>query len=315
MTFLSGYRMLLMLAVVALIAAYLWRQRHRRQYAVRFTNLALLDVVAPRRPGWRRHVSAGAFLLALTTLVVAFARPAVDDKVPVDATTIIVAIDVSGSMAATDVAPSRLAAAKTAANQFVKNLPARFDVGLVSFAQTARTVIAPTNDHPAVATAIDELQLGGGTAIGEAIYASLDALAATPVADAIKGSPARIVLMSDGATNSGRPNDAAAAAAATAHVPVTTIAYGTDSGQVTIGLRTIDVPADKDALKAIADTTGGKFFQAASANQLKDVYNTIRSAVSHRLVHRDISGWFLGAGLLLLAAAAAASLAWSPLLP
>ena len=315
MTFLSAYRLWLLLAVATLIAVYLWRQRHRRQYAVRFTNLALLDVVAPQRPGWRRHISAGAFLLALTALVTAFARPAVADKVPVDATTIVVAIDVSGSMAAPDVAPSRLAAAKTAATEFVKNLPARFDVGLVSFAQTARTVVTPTNDHRAVATAISELQLGGGTAIGEAIYTSLDALTAAPLADGGKGSLARIVLMSDGATNSGRPNDAAAAAASAAHVPVTTIAYGTDSGQVTIGVRTIDVPADKDALKAIADTTGGKFFQAASASQLKDVYNTIRSAVSHRLVHRDISGWFLGAGLLFLALAAGASLAWSPLLP
>lgn len=315
MNFLSSARLWFLVLVAGLAAAYLWRQRHRRQYAVRFTNLALLDVVAPRRPGWRRHVSAAAFVLALTSLVVAFARPAMAKRVPVEETTIMLAIDISGSMAATDVTPNRLQAAKAAAVEFVTNLPPRFDVGLVAFDQTARTVAAPTNDHGSVRASIEALRIGGGTAIGEAIYASLDSLDAQAVPDGGRAAPARIVLMSDGSTNSGRSNDTAAEAAAAAHVPVTTIAYGTDAGQVTIGLRTIDVPADKDALRSIADQTGGKFFQAASANELKEVYNTIRTSVSHRFVRHDISGWFLGIGLVFLAGAAGASLAWSPLLP
>ncbi|MCU1448599.1 MAG: hypothetical protein JWP02_769, partial [Acidimicrobiales bacterium] len=133
MTFLSGARLWLLVAVAALVGVYVWRQLHRRTYAVRFTNLTLLDSVAPRRPGWRRHLSAAAFVLGLVAIVSAFARPAHATQVPVKQTTIVMSVDVSESMAATDVAPSRLEAAKQAASQFVKLLPARFDVGLVVF--------------------------------------------------------------------------------------------------------------------------------------------------------------------------------------
>jgi len=315
MRFLAGVRLWLLVALAALVGAYVWRQLHRRQYTVRFTNLALLDSVAPRRPTWRRHVSAAAFLLALAGLLTAFARPASATHIPVRQTTIVLAVDVSASMAATDVPPSRLDAAKQAASAFVKLLPARFDIGLVAFNRTASAVVAPTNDHARVSSAIAELQLGGGTAIGEAIYASLGSLASTPQPANGQPSPARIVLMSDGSTNSGRSNEEATQAAATAHVPVTTIAYGTDTGQLVLGGRVYDVPADKEALQTIADQTGGKFFQAASAGERKSVYDTIRTAVSYRIHYRDISAWFLGGGLLLLAAAAAASLLWSPLLP
>jgi Ca-activated chloride channel family protein len=315
MTFLSGARLLLFLLLLVLVAAYLWRQRQRRRYAVRFTNIALLDSVAPKRPGWRRHVSAVAFALALSSLLVAFARPAHVTRVPAEKTTIVVAIDVSGSMAATDVVPSRLEAAKTAASAFVKLLPPNFDVGLVAFNQAASVLVAPTNDHALAVTAINNLQVGGGTAIGEAIFAALDSLAATPVPANGQAPPARIVLMSDGATNSGRSNDDAAQAAGTSHVPVTTIAYGTDTGQLQLGNQVIDVPADKPALQRIANQTGGHFFQAASAGQLQQVYAAIRSAVAYRIQHRDISAWFLGLGLVLLAMAATASLVWSPVLP
>jgi Ca-activated chloride channel family protein len=165
------------------------------------------------------------------------------------------------------------------------------------------------------AQAINELQLGGGTAIGEAIYASLGSIAADPQPSGTEGSPARIVLMSDGATNAGRPDDLAAQAAATAHVPITTIAYGTDTGQVTVRGRTIDVPVDSEALRQIASATGGRFFQAASASQLRQVYDTIRTGVSFRTEHREITSWFIGIGIALLVAAAAGSLTWSPRLP
>lgn len=315
MSFLSGARLWLLVLVALLLGAYVWRQRHRRVYAVRFTNLDLLDTVAPKRPGWRRHVSAVAFLVALSSLLVAFARPSRVERIPVEQNTIMVAIDVSGSMAATDVAPSRIEAARTAAMQFVGLLPAKFDVGLVAFNQVASLVVAPTNDHDQVTKAIAALRPNGGTAIGEAVYASLDSLAATPQ-KANKSFPtARIVLMSDGATNAGRSNDSAAEAAAAAHVPVTTIAYGTDTGQISNGFRVVDVPADKDALKRIADQTGGRYFQAASASQLREAYNAIRGAVSFRKVHHEITTWFIGLGLMAMVAAAAASLAWSPLLP
>jgi Ca-activated chloride channel family protein len=315
MNFLAASRLWLFVLVALLLGAYLWRQRHRQQYAVRFTNLALLDTVAPKRPGWRRHVSAAAFLVALSSLLVGFARPTRVERVPVEQNTIVMAIDVSGSMAATDVEPSRIEAARTAASQFVELLPKKFELGLVVFNQTATAVVPPTNDHASVTAAIATLRPNGGTAIGEAIYTALNSLASMPQAANSTAPSARVVLMSDGSTNAGRPNDQAAAAAAAAHVPVTTIAYGTDTGQITVGNRTIDVPADKDALQRIADETGGKFFQASSASQLRDVYNTIRSAVSFRNVHQEITMWFMGLGLVALAAAAGASIAWSPLLP
>jgi Ca-activated chloride channel family protein len=166
-----------------------------------------------------------------------------------------------------------------------------------------------------VSNAIAELQLGGGTAIGEAIYSSLGTLAATPQPANGSPSPARIVLMSDGATNSGRSNDEAAQAAAAAHVPITTIAYGTDGGQLTMGGRVYDVPVDKAALQKIADQTGGKYFEAASSSQLKQVYDAIRTSVSYRIRYHDLSAWFLGGGLVVFVMAAAASLLWSPLVP
>jgi Ca-activated chloride channel family protein len=311
MTFVAGIRLWLLVAVIALLGFYVWRQRRRPTYAARFTNLALLDTVLPKRPGWQRHVPAAALLLALVALTTAFARPARTSRIPVKESTVIVAVDVSGSMAATDVAPSRLEAARVAAAAFVKLLPPRFNIGLVSFDQSATVLVAPTNDHSQVAAAIKDLQSGGGTAIGEAIYASLGSI---PAVDTKSGqaAPARIVLMSDGSTNSGRPNEEAAAAAAAAHVPVTTIAYGTDTGQVTIGSRVIDVPADKAALESIANSTGGKFFQAASATELNKVYAAIRSAVSTRVLKHDISGIFMGVALVLLILAAVGSLVWSP---
>jgi Ca-activated chloride channel homolog len=314
-TFLSSGRLWLLILVALLVAAYVWRQLRRKDDAVRFTNLALLETVAPKRPGWRRHVPAAAFVVGVIGLLLGFAKPATAVRVPIDEATVMVAIDVSGSMAATDVSPNRLQAAQAAATSFVNLLPPKFKVGLVSFAQQASVVVPPTTDHAQVAAAINGLQIGGGTAIGEAIYASLDSLAADPQPDTSQGVPARIVLMSDGSTNSGRPDDEAAQAAATAHVPVSTIAYGTDAGEVTVGGRTVAVPADKDTLQAIAKTTGGKYFEAASASQLKQVYDTIRTGVSSRTIHRDVSGWFLGTALVLLGLAGIGSLLWTPRLP
>ncbi|NLD76457.1 MAG: VWA domain-containing protein, partial [Acidimicrobiales bacterium] len=169
-------RLWLLLAVAALAVAYAVTHLRSSRYAVRFTNLALLDSVAPDRPGWRRHVPAVLMLLALTGMVGAFAKPATDKRVPRERATIVIAIDTSLSMDATDVDPTRLAAAQAAAKEFVDLLPERLNVGLVTFNGIAKIAVPPTQDREELHAAIDQLRLGERTAIGEAIYASLDAI-------------------------------------------------------------------------------------------------------------------------------------------
>jgi len=316
MTFLAPYRLWLFAAVAVLVVFYAIAQFRRRSYAVRFTNMALLDQVAPKRPGWRRHVPAIVFLMAISALVVGFAQPARDTKVPRERATIMMAIDTSLSMEATDVTPTRIKAAQAAAKEFVDQLPARINIGLVSFNGNASVAVSPTTDHEAVKTAIDNLVLGERTAIGEAIFASLDALKTVPAADGTE-VPARIVLMSDGTTTDGRSNDEGVAAAKQANVPVSTIAFGTDNGTITIPQEPlpIPVPVDKAALKSIASDTGGTYYAAASEGQLKAVYDNIGSSVGFVTEQREISTWFIGAALLLLLVTGAFSLIWFQRLP
>jgi Ca-activated chloride channel family protein len=315
MTFLSAGRLWVLLLVAALAAAYVAIQLRRRHYAVRFTNLALLDAVAPKRPGWRRHVPATAFLLALVTMVVAFARPTRPVKVPREQATIVMAIDVSLSMEATDVQPNRLKAAQDAAKSFIDLVPARLNLGLVAFSGVAQVLVSPTNDHTLLKRNLDTLQLGPRTAIGEAVFASLGAIAAVPTVQGQAPVPARIVLMSDGETTVGRPNEAAAKAAADAKVPVSTIAFGTDDGFVTVEGRNIPVPVNRDALRQLADATGGKYFDATSAKELRKVYQDIGSSIGYRTEKREVTSWWVGLALTFALAAAAGSLVWTSRLP
>jgi Ca-activated chloride channel homolog len=316
LSFLEPVRLLLLLGVAGLAVAYLRAQRRRRAYAVRFTQLALLDKVAPRRPAWRRHVPAVAFLAAMALLVLGFARPEADVRVPREDATVVVAVDTSVSMRATDVEPSRFAAAQRAATAFVDEWPETFAVGLVSFSGTASLVVAPTRDHQAVRAGISELSLGPATAIGEAVYTSVAAARST-AADVSGGdpAPARVVLLSDGTNTAGRPPAAAARAAREAGVPVSTIAYGTASGVVVAQGREVPVPVDGPALQALAAATGGSFYEAASGDQLRSVYEDIGDAVGYRTRRREVATWFIGAALLAAMAAAAGSLRWFARLP
>ena len=314
MTFLAPQRLWLLALPVVLAAAYVVAQRARRRYAVRFTNLELLASVAPKRPGWRRHLTACLLLAAIALLTVGFAQPAVERRVPKEQATLILALDVSTSMSATDVAPSRLAAAQSAARDFAGTLPQPVRLGLVAFAGTASVVVTPTADRAAVRDAISRLTLSPSTAIGEAIYASLAAIDAERQADS-SAIPAHVVLMSDGTTTVGRPNAQATAAAVTAAVPITTIAYGTDDGAVTVDNRLIPVPVDRAALREIAAESGGTFFQAADADQLSAVYDDIGRAVSYETTTQEVTDLAVGAALVALTAAAAGSLFWLGRLP
>jgi Ca-activated chloride channel family protein len=315
--FLDPGRLWLILAVVALGAVYVVLQRRRRAYALRFTNLDLLASVAPRRPGWRRHATAAVHLLALTVLVLGFARPTWDTRVPRERATVMLAIDTSLSMDATDVEPSRIEAAKAAATSFLDRVPDTVNVGLVSFNAAATVRVPPTTDRAAVRDAIDDLELDERTAIGEAIFASLDALTTVPPADDGTEVPAAVVVMSDGTTTSGRPDAAGADAAVEAGVPVSTIAFGTDTGFIAIPGETgfVPVPVDTEALAAIAETTGGRFYEATSEGELRDVYGTIGSSVGYTTEDTEVTAWFVGAGLVALFVAGGLGLAWFSRLP
>jgi len=317
MTFLSPQRLWLLLAVAALVAAYVLLQWRRRKYTVRFTNVNLLASVAPKRPGWRRHVAALIYLVAITALVLGFAQPARDERVPRERATIILAIDTSLSMQATDVSPSRLEAAQSAAKRFLEIIPPKINVGLVSFNGSAALKVPPTTDRERVAQSIDNLTLGESTATGEAIFASLDAIASVPADDEGTQAPARVVLMSDGTWTVGRTNEEATQAAVDADVPVSTIAFGTENGTIRVPEQPypIPVPVDKDSLEEIAQDTGGKFYAAASERQLTEVYENIGSSVGYETEQREISTWFIAGALLLSFAAAGCSLAWFHRLP
>jgi len=314
MNFLSPGRLLLLFVVVALAALYVWVQLRRRHAAVRYTNLALLAEIAPARPGWRRHAAAAAVARALGALVVAIAEPVQQVRVPKEAANVMLVIDVSASMDATDVEPSRLEAATEAAKVFVNDLPPQVRVGLVSFHRVARVVTAPTVDHQVVLDGIDRLILGTGTATGEGIYSALDALAAANdtagAAGTVLGGSA-MVLLSDGVPTVGRPVLGAAQEAADQGVPISTIAFGTPDGTVRVQGRLIHVPADPDTMAAIAEGTNGTFFEAASARELRSVYKDIGTRVGFETEQRDASGPVLTLAAVALLAASGLALLWN----
>ncbi|KUL41174.1 VWA domain-containing protein [Actinoplanes awajinensis] len=313
--FLAPWWLLTLLPVFLVAGAYVWRQLHKRQYAMRFTNVDLLRSLAPKGLGWRRHVSAAAFLLMMTALAFSTARPSVDTEQPLERATVMLAIDVSLSMQADDVAPTRIEAAQEAAKAFVSELPPTYNLGLVSFAKSANVLVAPTKDRSEVLAGIDSLTLAEATATGEAVFTSLDAVRSVPSDGADGAPPARIVLLSDGYRTSGRSIEDAATAAAGANVPVSTIAFGTDTGVVDIRGQLQRVPVDRLSLQELADRTQGHFYEAASVSELKQVYEDMGSSIGHRTEPREVTQWYAMTALLLALIGAAASLLWSSRLP
>ncbi|GAA2166754.1 VWA domain-containing protein [Actinomadura napierensis] len=315
MTFLSPDRLWLLAVAPILAGLYVVLQMRRRNYAVRFTNLALLSQVAPKRPGWRRHVAATLFLIMIILMMIGFARPASSVKVPRDRATIMVAVDVSLSMMAQDVPPNRMEAAKAAAKKFIRELPARFNVGVVSFAGNANLIAAPSADRDTAIASLDQLALAKRTAIGEAVFTSLQAVRTFDTQAAQDPPPAHIVLLSDGDNTTGRSVQEAIDASRSAHVPVSTIAFGTPYGTVDIEGETTSVSVNKEALKTLATSTDGKAYEAADAGQLRDVYANIGTSLGYKTEHRDVAARYTGIALLFALAAGGFSLAWFSRLP
>ena len=314
------------LALVALaLIAYLVAQRRRRRYVVRFTNLDLLENVVADSPRWRRHIPAVLTLLALSALVVGMARPQVAVAVPREEATVILAMDSSGSMTATDVAPDRMTAAREAASSFVDGLPDGFRVGVVSFSNEADVVVPPTADHDEALRGLSALRADNGTALGDAIARSVD-LGVTSLDEQLAAAkdsetPVVVLLLSDGANTTGdyEPLEAAQKAK-DAGVPVYTVALGTDEGTVQGpdgygGMRTIRVPPDPETLSQVAELTGGKFFEAADQDSLRSVYDEIGSQVGVEHKQRELTVFFTAAGAALLLLGGALSTLWFGRIP
>jgi Ca-activated chloride channel family protein len=315
MTFLEPQRLWWLLLVVVLVAAYVFAQTRRREYTMRFTNLALLDQVAPHRPDVRRHVPAVLFTVTIGVLIASMALPAMPVQQPRERATIMVAVDVSLSMAANDIDPNRLEAAKKSAQGFVETLPDRFNVGLVAFSSTATVVSSPTHDHQAVIGSIENLRLGPGTAIGEGVFASLESISSFDEDADVDPPPSAIVLLSDGENTSGRDISQAVAVAAEQEVPVSTIAFGTGAAMIEIDGYQVPADIDKEALRGLASDTGGHFYEAESETELDEVYEDIGSSLGTELVHEEIVTRFVLAAIVLAMATAVTSLLWFQRLP
>jgi Ca-activated chloride channel family protein len=349
MNFLAPAMLLGLLLIPVAIGFYLWAQRRRSKYAVRFTNLDLLANLTPRRPSWRRHLPPVLYLGAIAALLIGLARPTMVIATPREDATVILAMDVSGSMRATDVSPTRLDAAKASALSFIDQLPEGVRVGIVSFASDPVTLVSPTADREQLKNAIDGLTARDGTAMGDALMQVLDIAekiqadnaetpdaSAAPNPSAVPGSSAdpspatdlpsgqplvAAILLSDGANSVGQaePLDAAQRAKALG-VPIYTIALGTPDGQVQVRddfgqMVTLDVPPDTETLAQIASITGAKDFNAPTAAELASVYDNLESRIGYTEERQEVTFALVGAGLLLVVLGAGLSAVWFGRLP
>jgi Ca-activated chloride channel family protein len=377
MSFASPAALVALLIVPILLLGYLWLLRRRRRAAVRFSNLALIRQALPRHSQWRRHIPVAAFLAAIAMLAIAMARPQLTSDVPLSRTSIILTLEVWGSMCATDVTPNRLAAAQAAAKDFVKHQVAGTRIGIVAFANFAQLLVPPTTDHKALTDAIDNLTTARGTVIGVAELQALDALASVnpdipPVGSDVEAQadqgggfgsaqdttppdttpapvppggyePDIIVLLTDGANTRGISPVDAAQQAAQRRVRIYTIGFGTDNpltlscSPEQLGAGAFDRPfggggggftggggggggfqggggrrsfltIDEDTLKAVAAQTGGQYYQAQDATQLRNVFASLPSDIHHQREQHEISVWFVILGALLAAGAFGSSL-------
>jgi len=334
MTFATPLVLLALLIVPLVVLALVLVRRRPIRYAVRYPALDVLaEVVKRERRG--RWVPAALLLLALTVLLLGAAKPTARVPVPREEATVMLVVDVSGSMEADDVKPTRLDAARDAAGRFLDKLPARFQVGLVIFSSQAETLVPPTTDRAAVRDALASLRADGSTAMGDGLSNALDAIEAARQADAgapggagtgtpdpggagsggtepggSTGPPAVTLLLSDGANMAGVDPLGQAERARDLNVPVYTIALGTADGVLQRrdalgGLRLQPVPPDPDTLARIAETTNARFFQAPTSRNLNQVYESLGSHIGFRTEEREVTVAFAAAALILLAAAGA----------
>ncbi|MHA6804147.1 VWA domain-containing protein [Salinifilum ghardaiensis] len=314
--FATPWWFLLLLVVAALVAGYVWAQRRRRADSLRFANFAALERAGSGRRAWLKHVPPALVGVALILLTVALAGPTAEQRIPRNRATVMLAVDVSLSMKSEDVAPNRLQAAKQAAKEFAEELTPGVNLGLVSFAGTATVMTMPTTDRAAVKQAIDSLQLSEATATGDGINASMSAIESfgKMVSGPAGPPPARIVLMADGGQTIPRDLNAPRGAYSKAReakekgVPISSISFGTHHGSVEIEGQREWVEVDDAAMAEIARLSGGEFHKAASAQELRQVYETLGEQIGYETKHTDASRPWLVLGTLALIVSAGAAL-------
>jgi Ca-activated chloride channel family protein len=322
---------LLLVSLVVLplaIAAYLLLQRGQSRYAVRYSNLDVLAAVVERRSSWARHVPAGLLLASLAALCVALARPTVTVAAPQERATVVLVVDVSGSMRAEDVSPTRLDAAREAMRSFVERVPKKVQVALVAFSDGPEVVTPPTTDRELLRAGIDYLTPGFGTAIGDALARAVEVVTPASEGGAVVQAPrtedgkplSAVLLLSDGAQTRGTLSPAEGASRAQrAKIPIYTIALGTDEGTIEVfrfgEQRTIPVPPDRVTLRQVAEATDGEYYDAPDAERLQSVYERLGSEVGRADEEREVSVAFVAGGAALLLAAGFAAAIRLPRLP
>jgi Ca-activated chloride channel family protein len=318
---------LVALLLVPLAAVGYWLlQRRKSRYAIRYPNVDVLAQVVATRSAWKRHAPAALLLASLAALATAFARPTVTEQTPDERASVVLVVDISGSMRAQDVQPTRLAAAKEAMLSFLSHAPETLRVGIVAFSNEPQVIVTPTLDRNELRRGIQVLEPAFGTALGDALARSVELARATtavngnqasaPVKDAQGRALASILLLSDGFQTRGLLSPGQGAQAArTAGIPVYTIALGTEGGTIVDRQQVIPVPPDRETLASIAEYTGGEAFDAESAGALEHVYQGLGSRVGRRSRPREVTSVFVAAGALLLAGAVGAALVVAPRIP
>lgn len=293
--FFNPDRLWALVILPVLILVYLILLQLKRNRGMRYTQTGIVGAVLPKQSQWRRHVSVAMTLCSLIAITGAWARPAGIEKVPRERATVVIVLDRSLSMQAVDVQPTRLEASKQAAKDFIAQLPPSFNVAIVGLSGSSSVMAPPTTDRGMVDRVIDQMDMQEGTAIGDAIVASLSAVAMAPGEEGADPAPAIVVLLSDGQNTGGSTSpEAAAQQAKVAKVPIHTIAFGTMNGYVDVDGQRANVAPDVAALKAIAEATGGRAMDAKSASQLNDVYQQMRTEVGYEDVKKEVTAqWAL----------------------
>jgi Ca-activated chloride channel family protein len=338
MTFLWAGMLWLLVLLPLLVGIYVVLQRRRKKYALRYASLSLVKDALGPGPGFRRHIPPLLFLIGVATMLVALARPAATINLPSQEGTIVLTMDVSRSMQANDIQPSRLDAAKAAAKTFVDKQPKNVRIGVVSFSDTASIVQSPTTDRAEVLAAIDRLTPQRGTAIGEGILTALAAITGQPVPtfspfpDSSAGMPqttpaitpvapgndtsAAVILLSDGQSNIGPAPLDIIDQAANQGIKVYTVGIGSTQGTILrYGGRAARVQLDENTLKGIAQATGARYFQADNAEDLRSIYSTLGTQLIFKPQQTELTAWFTGFAMLVMLTAGAISMLWFHHLP